>query len=61
VKYTELKGSDRVQRGDEYNPWGQGWRKLPPSYGWRVSEAPASKFRRPILSSEIKRQLKELL
>jgi len=61
VTYAPLTGRDKVQPGDEYNPWNMGWRRLPPSYGWEVRTAPASKFRRPNLSATKIQQMKALL
>ncbi len=62
LRYRDLTDPEtRVERGDWYNPWGSGWKPLPPSYGWKIKTAPASKFRRPIYSAEQKKALKELL
>jgi hypothetical protein len=62
LEYQEITGKTKVEVGDEFMPcWELYFRRLPPPYGWPVSSAPGAKFRRPVLSAEIKRQLKNLL
>lgn len=61
VKYLPLTGKTKVEPGDEYNPWNTGWKRLPPSYGWPVSVAPGSVFRRPVRPARIQQSLRELI
>lgn len=61
LEYTLLTGKTKTEVGDEYNPWRQGFRRLPPPYGYPVSDFPGAVYRRPVLSAKVKQELRNLL